>query len=198
MRSIKLIATTLFLAFVLFIQSCVKPAYEEKYGPLTSKSCTDGVLNQGEYFIDCGGPCTPCALNTFVNFKVIDSTWSIPNATDLQVNSNWETAIFSGDIITIQAVDTIMGIGLSFSIDKNWRGVHEIDSFPVTDLFFGLGYFVGLEKGVISIKNVDEVNGYISGEFSFNCKPDTNSVPYGKRLSILEGEFKDIPTIEGL
>ena len=198
MRTIKALSATLFLTMTIVMQSCIKPAHEEKFGPLDPKSCSDGNLNQGEYFTDCGGPCAPCGINTFVNYMVVDSTWSFPNGADIQVNSNWDTAVFDGDIIYISAIEAILGININFSIDKSWRGVHAIDSFAVSDGYSGPGFIVGFETGVVTITNVDEVNGYISGEFSFNCIPSEETANYGSRISILEGVFRDIPTIEGL
>ncbi len=195
MRTIKILSTALFVTLAVFMQSCIKPAHEEEFGPVESKSCTDGVLNQGEYFTDCGGPCEPCAINTYVNFKVVDSTWSYPNGNDYQVNSNKESMFYSDTLVTIYAQDTLTGITLAYTIDRNWKGVHALDSFPPTDRFSGLGFDVPFETGVVTITNVDAVNGYISGEFSFNCQPELST---GMRISILEGEFKDIPTVQGL
>lgn len=36
----------------------IKPAEEKGCGP--DESCTDGILNQGESAVDCGGPCNAC------------------------------------------------------------------------------------------------------------------------------------------
>ena len=88
--------------------SCVKDAFEEEYGPLASKSCTDGILNQGEYFTDCGGPCESCAIDTYVSFKVTDKTWMDPDTTATSVRSNKETMVYpDSSTIGVIAEDTL-------------------------------------------------------------------------------------------
>ncbi len=50
----------LALATCLVMVSCSK----EEDGDTTVASCTDGILNQNETAIDCGGVCTACATCT--------------------------------------------------------------------------------------------------------------------------------------
>ena len=45
--------TLILLPIFVVIFSCQKE---------DNSTCMDGVLNQGEAYIDCGGPCTPCPI----------------------------------------------------------------------------------------------------------------------------------------
>ena len=47
-------------------------------GPLPS--CTDGIQNQGETGVDCGGPCAPCSTGGCESFPDIIATRDLPNA----------------------------------------------------------------------------------------------------------------------
>lgn len=47
----------LVLASSLFMASCSK---DDDKDTTTSGTCTDGLQNQGETGVDCGGPCTAC------------------------------------------------------------------------------------------------------------------------------------------
>lgn len=52
----------LFLSLVYFVYI----AFKQK--PVAS--CSDGILNQGEEDIDCGGPCPPCELKNLQPIKI--------------------------------------------------------------------------------------------------------------------------------
>ena len=178
------------LVVVLAI-SCIKPAHEEEFGPLPSKSCTDGILNQGEYFTDCGGPCAPCPLTPYVNF-VLDSTpWVRPDTLEISVKSAKDSVQFldSGLVRIFMADAATPFNSLTFVIDGNWRGVHEVEQADIAGAVMHsvIPGSVALESGVVTITNVDEVNGLISGEFKFNCAPASD----GRIWSIVDGEFRD-------
>ncbi|MGZ3900391.1 MAG: hypothetical protein ACXVNM_09240 [Bacteroidia bacterium] len=56
MKKLKVI-NVLFVVIILTIVSCRRPAFDKnKYG-----NCSDGITNQNETDVDCGGPCVPCA-----------------------------------------------------------------------------------------------------------------------------------------
>ncbi len=48
---------TLFLLLTMFVAGCNTPANNS---PVTT--CTDGIQNQNETGVDCGGPCQACAV----------------------------------------------------------------------------------------------------------------------------------------
>ena len=181
----------LFLSFILLIfQSCATPNTEELFSPADVPTCFDKVLNQGEYFTDCGGPCPQCALQVAVNYNIVEKTWEYPGPTDIPVNSSKITTVVNGDLIEIEAIDEFANITIRFAIDRTWRGVHEVSDFTGVGSISGPGLSMNFESGVVSIVNVDETNGYLSGTFSFISQADLST---GRRFSVLDGEFKDIP-----
>lgn len=181
--------------------SCIKQYNTETYKPANSKSCGDGILNNGEYYVDCGGPCDPCPIGKpFVSFQA-DSTWLPSNPGNKPVNSDYADVIMQGDYFYITSADTFgskaESIGLSFAVNRNWGlGVHYADPMTGFETYYhrppgSLPGTVKMESGVITITNVDLVNGLMSGEFKFNSAPD---VVTGNRVTIYNGIFKDIPT----
>ena len=180
-----------YIVGALFLVACVKPAHEEEFAPLPAKSCTDGILNQGEYFTDCGGPCGECGYDTYVSFTLSDKIWIDPDTTAIGIKSNKESFFFlDSSSIGIVAEDTLLGVKLRLNIDKNWRGVIVLDPSNISG-YVGSPGNVDFESGVVTITNVDETYGYISGTFEFNCAPQPST---GTRIAVLEGYFRDIPT----
>ena len=210
----KLSVLTVICFSLLTLQSCGKEAPIDTFPPEQGVSCTDGIRNQGEYKIDCGGPCAPCEAGSPFITVTVDSTWvNDTNKTDnrfwtpLDVYVNDSVILDSlfispnPNYVIIHAVD-IMGrnpdqyIRLTFKIPKNLEeGVHvinEIDYYEVYESFppgINSGTFK-LLNGVITITNRDEFNGYISGRFEFNSEPENVTEV---RISLIDGEFRDIP-----
>ncbi|MBK7389722.1 MAG: hypothetical protein IPI23_11835 [Bacteroidetes bacterium] len=65
--SLLLIASTLSL----FVISCGDDDDEPSPTPTPTATCSDGIQNQGETGIDCGGPCAACPTATLSNCWVI-------------------------------------------------------------------------------------------------------------------------------
>ena len=186
---------------VSLFSSCVKEHFSERFKPAETDLCTDNILNNGEYFTDCGGPCAPCpAASPTVSFR-IDSTWKNANPNTPVVNSDYVEVSYSAGFINLTAADTFSNkseaILISFGIGKTWGpGVHISDEMTGDEYLYcappgsppGLVY---LENGgIISITNYDEKNELMSGEFSFNCQPDGTT---GYRAVVFNGKFRDIP-----
>ncbi len=55
--------TFLFLTAVLFSTSVIFYSSCKKKDTTPAATCSDGIQNQGETGIDCGGPCTACATS---------------------------------------------------------------------------------------------------------------------------------------
>jgi hypothetical protein len=62
-----LISAALFIGTTIIYYSCKK---KETNTNETIETCSDGIKNQGETDIDCGGPCAPCQISTFINLVV--------------------------------------------------------------------------------------------------------------------------------
>ena len=200
---------------ILTIVSCVKEAPIDIFPPGGNGSCFDLVKNQGEYGVDCGGPCAPCKIgNPFITVTV-DSTWVHDSVktefrywTPNNVFINDSTVLDSlfqipvdPNYLIIHAVD-ILGndplryIRLTFKIPKDIKeGVHEINLMENYEIYESVppDTYSGTAKllnGVITVTSRDERYGYISGRFEFNTEP-VDLFKY--RIAFLDGEFIDIP-----
>ena len=188
--------------FATVISSCAKRYDGDVFAPKQSATCDDGELNQGEYRVDCGGPCAPCDIQkAYVGF-LVDRTWDPSDDTNYTyVRSDYALSIPNGDVLSIIAVDTgnskfDVNYSIDFDINVKWKGVHEIA--PATGSYSDWTSFVGtvgLETGVIEITNKDTINGWISGKFKFNSKPEVwdPTLGPGHRVAIIQGEFVDLP-----
>ncbi len=67
-RATKRIVIALVLVFIL-----AGFAFLIYYLSQPSPTCSDGIQNQGEEDVDCGGPCSPCAL---VHIEEIEVLWT--------------------------------------------------------------------------------------------------------------------------
>lgn len=67
-------------------------------GSSSTPTCSDGVQNQGETGIDCGGPCTPCSTSCSTNEVTISITFdNYPEETSWTItNSNGATVASGG------------------------------------------------------------------------------------------------------
>jgi len=123
------------LCLVVFSDSCVKPEDETIFQPLESASCSDKILNQGEYFADCGGPCPACANDGASISCTIDSTWIDDSAMSVRI---WtpQYKVFARDdkYVLVRITDSFEPnqpyyVTLLFALDSTWGiGVHNVDS----------------------------------------------------------------------
>jgi len=72
-------------------------------------TCNDGIQNQGESGVDCGGPCAPCQCNgTLVNVSITldnypaETTWTISNNSGTTVASGGNYSV-QGSTVNIPA-----------------------------------------------------------------------------------------------
>lgn len=87
------IAMLVIPAFVVFYSGCKK---KEK----NAESCTDGVQNQGETGIDCGGPCAACPPPPVVapcspatgTFKMGPTTYSVTFTNCMVQGGQWNVS----------------------------------------------------------------------------------------------------------
>lgn len=186
----------------LLLASCVKDAFEELNPPNIPASCQDQILNNGEYRVDCGGPCPACDVGDPAISVTIDSTWREESEKKEQRfwTGRYISLAYQDSLIIVTASDTFVSgdpqhITLRFVINGALeKGVHEIPLMP--------GYYVSsppggpgagtvlLNNAVIKITNKDEVNRFISGEFEINSMPEQAT---GNLVVFMDGQFTDIP-----
>ena len=168
---------------VTYFVACDKEDSSEQYPPDAVASCSDGLLNQGEFKVDCGGPCDSCKLFPKMT-AFIDSFW-IP---DTQRGPQTFTASIAwGDFtsggVRVNGVDTNNGQSITFVHNQAFkRGVYLYDDID------GESWGCDFVDGVVEITAFDTVKSTLSGTFSFNCIGRIS----GKKERVLDGIFEDI------
>ena len=104
-------------------------------------TCSDGIQNQGETGIDCGGPCTPCSSGGCESIADIDATRPLSN---LWWNNQYNVGgtPISGDGELFFTIDAISGssqqyVGLNYdpNTDASYAGIdYGIFFYPNTAL----------------------------------------------------------------
>ncbi len=203
MKMKKILNTLLFGLFVsAIIVACTKAEETTPDHPANPPaSCNDGILNQGEYKVDCGGPCSNCSKSVSMKIEV-DSIWL---ADSVNTRGGWEAdkiyfsdSIYDGDFY-FAAIDSQFNAqhhyrGLYFIIDSLYpevRGIYEFQDIEGFYTHFILNPGTAeLSSGIVKVTNADTVNKLISGSFEFHTEP------FGidnYRVEIIEGAFNDLP-----
>jgi hypothetical protein len=92
------IALTLAVAFVYV--GCKKEEEKTNTTTTTTPTCADGIQNQGETGVDCGGPCTACATAHFFKITSQGGVYDSPSTSGgmLTMVTNQLQFAFSGSI----------------------------------------------------------------------------------------------------
>ena len=176
----------LFLGvFATIYVGCKKEDSSEKFPPNTVPTCNDGILNQGEYKIDCGGPCNDCNLIPTMS-AVIDSFWvdtSMRGPGLWAADTMYAEESELGDELFIIGNDTGSSKAIAFVHNQAFqRGVYIYEDIE------GTTFGCELSDGIVEFTAFDPVKKTISGTFSFNCIGHSS----GKKERIINGKFEDI------
>lgn len=138
-------------------------------------NCEDGILNNGEREIDCGGKnCNPCAAR--MTAEIDGAAWRLfgPNITS-QIN---------GNSIFISGMDSLFR-----SISLIHTGDFTPGNYPLAGGLFSAGsYTYTASSGSINITVWDTTERYISGYFSFKAFSGS-----GDSVTISNGIFSFSP-----
>jgi len=163
----------LFLAILGIFTTCNDE--EEDPGPVAT--CTDGIKNQDEVEIDCGGICPACPS---VTCKVDGADWT-SDYTSI-------TAGFFGSILQIQGGQSLN----SSSILVGYMGLQAIGDFPLEDARYTIGgvdYIMNkYVPGRIQFTDYNTSTKKITGTFYFDAK-DTLT---GNTISVTQGVFTNV------
>jgi hypothetical protein len=174
----------LALIGVLYV-ACSKEDSSEKFPPNTVATCADGLLNQGEFRVDCGGPCDTCALKPKMT-AVIDSFWLPDTAKGsgaFAAHVMYAYRSLGSNHLEIYGVDTNLNASINFVHTQGLnRGVYFYDDIE------GKVFDCELLDGLVEITAIDKKAGAVSGTFSFNCLGGSS----GKKERVINGHFEDI------
>ena len=88
-------------------------------GVIEIETCNDGIKNQGEEGIDCGGPCNPCQTTTISSYSSIFKRLECSFPNDITINKN-EQKTFSINTKNVGNVD-LYNIKLNIlGINSSW------------------------------------------------------------------------------
>ncbi|MBK7970134.1 MAG: hypothetical protein IPK08_14995 [Bacteroidetes bacterium] len=139
-------------------------------------SCADGIMNQGETAVDCGGPCDPCYPRLSAKIDGVDWSATSRNA-----------------FISAPGMIRIYGTNTQSNFTLYYSGVFESGTTTAGSTFKGefrslSGDLYASTSGSISFSTFDTVARTISGTYQF-LATDTTS---GTQLTITSGVFNSI------
>ena len=173
MKTLKLLSVSLILTAFVLIQSCKK----EEQNTTPAATCTDGIQNQGETGVDCGGPCAAC-LNTTMSCKIDGAAWTSVSTIYGGVGQSFSGVSSDGKRITLGFQGTTTGTydlgNLSFN-----QAAYVTGSTVYNSAFGGSG----------SIIVTSYANKVISGTFSFTGSYDQSGTPI---VTVTNGVFTDV------
>ena len=167
-RPIRIIIGTLIFAVAC---SAIYIGCKKKNTTTTSTTtCSDGIQNQGETGVDCGGPCAACVVSAPASMSAkIDG---------VQWTANYVKGSLLSTTLAIQGsyLPTTQGISLSYG------GTFAVGTYPLGN--FGGNYAVStpstvnciIQTGSITFTEFNTTTKTVSGTFSFNCKDQSTGV----------------------
>jgi hypothetical protein len=156
----------LISALAIFVQACKDDDKDDQATP--AATCSDGIQNQGETGIDCGGPCTACAEDTSYTAKVDGVVWE----SDIQSVSNTPATK-----ITLVGIESTSGTRITLTYSGPFTtGTVNIGSTFVAEYRNAQGDPFGGISGSITFTKFDTTNKVISGTFSCNVKNNNTNV----------------------
>jgi len=140
-------------------------------------SCADGIRNQGETAVDCGGPCDPC----YPRFAA--------TINNVQWNSTSRSAFISGPgTVRIYGTDQMNNITLNYSGPLSTGTVNTGPKFT-GELRDGQGnLYLSAPGGSITFTTFDTLTNTISGTYTFigiNSVNSTSKLVTGGIFNVL-------------
>ncbi len=162
------------LIFTVVITSCNSndpvPIIEEE-------SCNDGILNQGELLVDCGGPCPPCVSK--MTALVSSTNWSSSGTVTSILNTTSQQLLISG---------SSGGSDISIIHDGSQQvGSYNIGSAIYTVLGTNETYISN--DGNISFSKWDKFRNIVEGSFNFKAFSTSGS---GDSIVVSNGTFEKV------
>lgn len=164
---------------LLLIVGCLLIAACGKTDTATSvpvPGCFDNIQNQGEFGIDCGGPCAPCPAK--ITAKIDGINWESAGSVTTVVNGN--SIIFLGGDGTSNMALIYNG---PFTV-----GNYNLQSANYTISATSTNYLAN--TGSITFLSWDNTTQLVSGTFSFNAFESSGS---GDTVHVTNGIFSFVP-----
>jgi hypothetical protein len=143
----------------------------------TVGTCSDGIKNQGEEDVDCGGPCTSCIQDPMMKASVSGFKWTAVNI----------AASNGSGSFSINADNNSIPMWVIKLVHKGPRtaGTYALDASTVlTDIS---GTYHEFKGGTITFTKFDASKKLVSGTFSFKAQGPLFL------MDVTDGEFTAIP-----
>ena len=175
-RNILPVLFILLLAGFIF-HSCTKN------DPPVMENCFDGIKNQNEVDVDCGGICFPCPK--VMKAKINGNDWQADTAKIKgSYNDGATTFQLSGSTENIYPQISLVYLGALT------LGSHARDHS--TSFSNGLSGFVVFNSGTVTISSTEGRNSndrIMNGTFSLTCTDTSTATVY----NVTEGVFENVP-----
>jgi hypothetical protein len=161
---------------LLALSGCTNEDLEPK------ANCKDGIKNQDELGVDCGGPCDetcPASMSAQVN----GAGWTAASG---NITSAYTAGSSTLNITGSPSASVFPRIQLVY-LGALSPGSHALD--PSTAYLPNLSSFIEFQSGTISFTTIDSRNRVLSGGFSFTCADTAAGVTY----SVTNGQFDLVP-----
>ncbi|NCP45385.1 MAG: hypothetical protein GW818_02880 [Flavobacteriales bacterium] len=165
-------------------------------GPCAScQTCSDGIQNQGETGIDCGGPCPACAAPSFT--ATLNGSSFISGYTNASLYINPNPGMANNLSITASRPSLVDGIGLVIEFTGSLvPGTYNYSATPTLPVFASGSYSSQtitdcmMESGTLTLTQVNSTAMTVSGTFSFTCRSFSNP---SLAHVVTNGVFTNIP-----
>ncbi len=145
------------------------------------ESCFDGIQNQNELGIDCGGYCIDCKLHPKMTAKINGAAWTADTAkldvsyaegsSILEINAKTSTTYPSMSLIYVGSLT----VG-TYPLNSSTSYTNDFNSSVAF-----------MNSGTITFSEIKTYERILKGTFSFTC-----STQGGTAYTISEGVFEDI------
>lgn len=196
--------TSLSMGMLLCVIACSVIYYGcKKKDETPAATCSDGIQNQGETGVDCGGPCTACATCSDgiqnQGETAIDCGGPCPACPVASMSANVDGTPWTANYINAYALSGSLIIQASYlSTTHAIQIIHSGTFAPGT---YSLGGLSGsyaestpstvnciIQTGTITFTQFNTTTKTVSGTFSFSCTDPSTTVSQ----SITSGVFTNV------
>ncbi len=139
-------------------------------------NCFDNIQNQGEFAVDCGGPCRGC--QSTMNANIDGVAWE---------SEGGVTSIINGNSILILSGNGTSNLSLIYTGPFE-TGTYNLGSASYSVTTPQTNYISN--TGTITFYEWNEEEEQVSGTFSFNAFESTGS---GDTIRVTQGQFLFVP-----
>lgn len=149
--------------------------------PCVVLSCSDGIMNQDETDIDCGGSCDPCIAEGIVSANVNNTAWQ----------ANTPALTFQGNTFNLTAINANDNSRIVITV----QNLTEAGNVPNFSLIYNDGsdsYSIVASEEVNQLDIIKLEGGKISGNFQGDVKYADPNTGTETVLTIRNGQFRNL------